>query len=145
MVFVKDKQFDFHGALFTIKVLTSETDGIYTILDVIHPPNVGPALHLHPKGSETFYIINGDYKFILDGKSIKGKAENVIFVPKGVPRRFVVGHNGGHALVISPLELEFYFFKISELLDKGQVSYVTESNIGEQFCQDLLDSTKHWK
>ncbi|MBA3978886.1 MAG: cupin domain-containing protein [Nitrosopumilus sp.] len=142
---MKDKQFDFHGALFTIKVLTSETDGSYTILDVIHPPNVGPALHLHPKGSETFYIIKGDYEFILDGKSIKGKAGDVIYVPKGVPHRFVVGYNGGHALVISPPELEFYFFKVSELLDKGEVSYVTESNIGKQYGQVLLDSTKHWK
>jgi hypothetical protein len=39
---VKDKPFNFHGAKFTIKVLTSETDGSYTILDVIHPPDIGP-------------------------------------------------------------------------------------------------------
>ena len=42
----------------------------YTILDIIHPPNIGPALHIHPKGSETFYIVEGDYEFILDGKSV---------------------------------------------------------------------------
>ena len=52
--FVKNKPFDFHGAKFTIKVLTSETNGIYTILDVIHPPHIGLAFHIHPNGSETF-------------------------------------------------------------------------------------------
>ena len=145
MVFVKDKPFDFHGATFTIKVLTSETNGSYTILDVIHPPNVGPALHLHPKGSETFYIIEGHYEFILNGKSINGKSGDIIFVPKGTPHRFVVGQNGGHALVISPPELEFYFLKVSELFGKGEVSYITESNIGERYGQVFLDSTKHWK
>ena len=142
---MKDKPFDFHGAIFTIKVLTSETNGSYTILDVIHPPNVGPASHMHPKGSETFYIIEGDYEFILDGESLLGKPGDVIFVPKATPHRFVVGHNGGHALVISPPDLEFYFLKVSELLNKGEVSNMTESNIGKQYGQVFLDSTNHWK
>jgi quercetin dioxygenase-like cupin family protein len=142
---VKDKPFDFHGAKFTIKVLTSETNGSYTILDVIHPPNLGPSLHRHPKGSETFYIVEGYYEFILDGKSVTGKPGDIIFVPKGAPHRFVVGYKGGHAVVISPPELEFYFFKVSELLDKGEVSYETESSIGKQYGQVFLDNTKHWK
>ena len=47
------------------------------ILDVIHPPNLGPALHIHPKGSETFYIVEGDYEFILNRKSVTGKTEDV--------------------------------------------------------------------
>jgi quercetin dioxygenase-like cupin family protein len=143
---VKDKPFDFHGAKFTIKVLTSETNGSYTILDIIHPPNLGPALHKHPKGSETFYIVEGDYEFILEGKSVVGKPRDVIFVPKEVPHRFVVGEQGGHALVISPPELEFYFFKVSELLlEKGEISYETEASLGKQYGQVFLDSTKHWK
>lgn len=142
---MKDKPFDFHGAKFTIKVLTSESNGTYTILDIMHPPSLGPALHIHPKGSETFYIIEGDYEFILDGKLVRAKTGDVIFVPKGVPHRFIVGHKGGHALVISPPELEFYFFKVSELLAKGEVSYETESSIGKHYGQVFLDNTKHWK
>jgi quercetin dioxygenase-like cupin family protein len=146
MVFVKDKPFDFHGATFTIKVLTSETNGRYTVLDVIHPPDVGPALHMHPKGSETFYIIDGHYEFILNGKSLKGSPGDVISVPKETPHKFVVGQKGGHALVISPPDLEFYFLKVSELLGKGDVSHITESSIGEQYGQVFLDiNNKHWK
>jgi len=142
---MKDKTFDFHGAKFTIKVLSSETDHRYTVLDVIHPPDVGPALHNHPRGSETFYIIDGDYLFILDGKSIEGKPGNTIFVPKGIPHRFEVGTKGGHAIVISPPELEFYFFNVSELLGKGDVSYEEESRIGNKYGQVFLDNTKHWR
>jgi quercetin dioxygenase-like cupin family protein len=142
---MKDKPFDFHGAKFTIKVLTSETNGNYTVLDVIHPPNLGPALHMHPRGPETFYIIDGNYEFVLDGKSIMGKSGDVIFVPTGAPHRFVVGEKGGHAIVISPPDLEFYFFKVGELLDKGEVSYQTEFDIGKQYGQVFLDKTKHWK
>ena len=142
---MKDKPFDFHGAKFTIKVLTSETNGSFTVLDIDHPPNLGPALHMHPKGSETFYIVDGEYEFFLDDKAIMGRTGDVIFVPKGAPHRFVVGKQGGHALVISPPDLEFYFYKVSELLAKGEVSYQTESDIGKQYGQVFLDSTKHWK
>jgi len=142
---MKNETFDFHGSKFTIKVLTSETDGNYTVLDVIHPPNVGPALHMHPQGPETFYIIEGNYEFILDGKSIMVKVGDVIFVPKEAPHRFVAGSNGGHIVVISPPQLEFYFWEISKLLDKEKVSFETESNIAKQYGQIFLDNTNHWE
>ena len=142
---MKDKTFDFHGAKFTIKVLTSETDYRYTVLDIIHPPNLGPALHKHPRGSETFYIVEGDYIFVLDGKPIRDKPGDTICVPKETPHRFEVGPKGGHAIVISPPELEFYFFNVSELLSTREVSYDEESYIGTKYGQVFLDDTKHWK
>ena len=37
---MKGKPFDFHGAKFTIKVLSSETDYKFTVLDIFHPPTV---------------------------------------------------------------------------------------------------------
>lgn len=142
---MKDKPFDFHGAKFTIKVLSSETDYKYTVLDILHPPNLGPALHTHPTGSETFYIVDGNYRFIIDGKRVESKPGDTVFVPKNTPHRFEVGTEGGHAIIISPPELEFYFFKVGELLSNGQISYEEESNIGKKYGQVFLDSTKHWR
>jgi len=72
------------------------------------------------------------------------KAGDVIFVPKGAPHRFISGKNGGHSLVISPPELEFYFYKVSELLVKGKVSMETESSIAKQYGQVFIDNSKHW-
>ena len=145
MEFMKDKPFDFHGATFTITVLSSETENKYTVMDIMHPPNLGPALHTHPKGPETFYIVSGNYHFFLDGISIECKPGDTIFVPKNTPHRFEVGRSGGHAIVISPPELEFYFFKVGELLAKRQVSYEEESTIGKKYGQVFLDDTKHWQ
>ena len=53
-----------------------------------------------------------------------------------------MGYKGGHALLISPPEFEFYFFKVSELLDKAQVSYETESIIGKTIWSDFLRQHK---
>ena len=79
---MKDKPFNFHGAIFTIKVLTSETNGKYTVMDVIHPPDLGPALHMHPMGPETFYIIEGEYEFVVGEKSLSGKSGGYNFCSK---------------------------------------------------------------
>jgi quercetin dioxygenase-like cupin family protein len=141
---VKNKTFDFHGSKFTIKILTSESNSKYTVLDVLHAPNVGPALHTHPRGPETFCVLKGDYEFILNDKSIMAKTGDIICVPIGSPHRFVTGENGGHVIVISPPNLEFYFWEVSKLLEKGTISYEQESDIGKKYGQFFLDDTKHW-
>ncbi|CUR52005.1 protein of unknown function [Nitrosotalea devaniterrae] len=90
-----DRTFDFHGSLMTIKSLTAETGGAYTILYAIHPPNVGPSLHLHTRGNECFYVIKGNYNFILRNESINAVPGDVVIVPKDTPHKFTTGASGG--------------------------------------------------
>ena len=141
---MKNQPFDFHGSQFTVKVLSSESNDRYTVLDVIHAPNIGPAEHQHPAGPETFSVLDGDYEFFLNGESIKAKAGDVICVPTGASHRFVTGDNGGHVIVISPPNLEFYFWEVSQLLAKGDVSFEQESEIGKKYGQIFLGGSKHW-
>jgi quercetin dioxygenase-like cupin family protein len=141
---VKNQPFDFHGSQFTIKVLSSESNDRYTVLDILHAPNIGPAEHQHPAGPETFCIVEGEYEFFLDGKSTQAKASDVVCVPTGARHRFLTGANGGHAIVISPPNLEFYFWEVSKLLEKGTVSFEKESGIGKKYGQIFLDGSKHW-
>jgi quercetin dioxygenase-like cupin family protein len=141
---MKNQPFDFHGSQFTIKVLSSESNDRYTVLDVIHAPNIGPAEHQHPAGPETFGVLEGEYEFFLNGESIKAKAGDVICVPTGASHRFVTGPNGGHVTVISPPNLEFYFWEVSQLLAKDNVSFKQESEIGKKYGQIFLDGSKHW-
>jgi len=143
---MKDQPFDFHGSQFTIKVLSSESSNRYTVLDIIHAPNIGPAEHHHPSGPETFCVLEGNYEFFLNNKSINAKAGDVICIPTGALHRFVTGSNGGHAIVISPPNLEFYFWEVSKLLAKGNdVSFEQESQIGKKYGQIFLsDNSKHW-
>ena len=141
---MKNQPFDFHGSQFTIKVLSSESNDRYTVLDVLHAPNIGPAEHQHPAGPETFCIVEGEYEFFLDGQPIKAKTGDVVCAPTGALHRFVTGANGGHAIVFSPPNLEFYFWEVSKLLAKGDVSFEQESEIGKKYGQIFLDGSQHW-
>ena len=142
---MKNTTFDFHGTKFTIKVLTSETNGAYTIIHFVHPPNVGPALHMHPRGSESFHIIKGGYKFLIGNKTIDTTAGDTITVPKGTPHKFNAESNGGEFIVTSPPDLENYFYEVSQILTKGNVTWDVESTIAKKHGQVFLDSDNHWR
>ena len=141
---MKNQPFDFHGSQFTIKVLSSESSNRYTVLDILHAPNIGPAEHQHPAGPETFHIVEGNYEFFLNGESIMAKAGDTVCVPIGALHRFVTGEKGGHVIVISPPNLEFYFWDVSKLLSERKVTFEEESEIGKKYGQIFSDGSKHW-
>ncbi len=52
---------NFHGTKMTIKVSGYDSDGRYTLIEMIHPPNTGPALHIHSMAPEAYYVLDGQY------------------------------------------------------------------------------------
>lgn len=51
----------FRGTKMTVKVSGEASEGTYSLIEMLHPPNVGPALHRHPTGAEGFYVLDGEY------------------------------------------------------------------------------------
>lgn len=144
VVFMKNTPFDFHGTKMTIQVSTSETGGAYCVIHFVHPPNVGPALHMHPQHPETFHVFKGNYKFLIGEKHVDAKAGDTLTVPKGTPHKFSVGSDGGEFLVIGPPDLDSYFYETSQLSTKGKVDWEVESAIAKKYGQVFLENTNHW-
>ena len=128
----------------TVKLSTADTAGAYSVIEMIHPPNVGPALHIHPRGPESFFIIEGSYTFVRGGETITLDAGQAISVPAGAQHRYTVGSTGGRALVICPPELEHYFQIVAERLKHGALPIAEEFAIASRYGQDFLDSSSHW-
>ena len=72
------------------------------------------------------------------------KAGDTVCVPTGALHRFVTGEKGGHAIVISPPNLEFYFWEVSKLLSERKIPFEEESEIGKKYGQIFSDGSKHW-
>jgi hypothetical protein len=51
------------GGSVTIKAHTRNTNGSLTVLEFVHPPKAGPALHTHFREDEVWYVLEGDYRF----------------------------------------------------------------------------------
>jgi quercetin dioxygenase-like cupin family protein len=136
--------FDFRGTRMRVSLSTAETAGAYSVIEMIHPPNVGPALHVHPRGPESFLILEGSYSFVRGMETTELVAGQAICIPAGTPHRYKVGATGGRAIVICPPELENYFLSVSELLKRGALPVTQEFAIASKHGQDFLDSSGHW-
>jgi quercetin dioxygenase-like cupin family protein len=116
----------------------------YSLVEMAHPPHVGPALHRHPGGDEAFYVLEGEYEIRCGDRTFVGEQGSFVFVPRGTPHGYTVGPSGGRVLVITPAGLERYFAEVADRLAKGPVSMDDEAEIAARYGQEFLDRLRHW-
>jgi hypothetical protein len=42
-------EINFRGTKMSVKVSEEDSERIYSLIEMVHPPNIGPALHVHPR------------------------------------------------------------------------------------------------
>lgn len=134
----------FHGTRMRLHLRTAETGGAYGLIEIWHPPNVGPALHLHLRGPETFLVLEGSYRFTRGEETVLAGPGAALTVPAGVPHRYDVGSDGGHLIVVCPPGLEGYFEEVARRNQAGPVSLDAEFEIAAACGQEFLDRAGHW-
>lgn len=72
------------------------------------PPGVGPPLHRHARENEFFYVLEGTFRFRVDGKDHDAPAGSFVFAPRGSLHSFAnTGAQLGRLLVWTvPPEIE---------------------------------------
>jgi len=69
----------------TLKATADETNGAFTVAEVIAQPQLGPPPHTHEREDESFYVIEGEFECSLDnGTPFVVKAGSFVHLPKGV-------------------------------------------------------------
>ncbi len=111
---------------------------------MVHPPNIGPALHIHTAAPEAYYILKGDYLIKYSNEVYQATKGDFVFIPKGIPHNYKSGANGGRVVVISPAGLEKYFREVSDILKTDSISWELEQEIASRYGQTFLDHMKHW-
>jgi mannose-6-phosphate isomerase-like protein (cupin superfamily) len=70
--------------LFEFKVVSDDTNGAFSLLEVSAGPDFGPPTHIHHREDETFYILEGSFEFSLGGRTFTAGAGSLVYLPKGV-------------------------------------------------------------
>ena len=138
------KSINWHNSKMTFKTTLAQTDNLYSTILVENPAGVGPALHLHPNGPETFFIIEGDYTFTLSGNTFQATKGDFILIPKGEPHKYKSGTKGGVMLVTTPSSVENYFIQISDKYQKGEISLEYEFECARKNGQLFLEKEGHY-
>jgi mannose-6-phosphate isomerase-like protein (cupin superfamily) len=97
------------GGLATIKATGEQTDGRYSLVEILVPefPKEEGLLHIHHFEDEGFYVLEGEMTFYVGERTIKARPGTFLFGPKDVPHAFTVESGPARLLfVLSPAGME---------------------------------------
>lgn len=123
----------------TCRVLAeaATTGGRCSIFEEHTPAGAGPPLHRHGVDDEFFFVLEGRYRFVLDGREITAEPGSFIAAPKGSVHTFVnAGGTPGRMLVVAmPAGLEGPFREAQALEREGRA---TPEALGAAFARFRL-------
>jgi mannose-6-phosphate isomerase-like protein (cupin superfamily) len=89
------------GELVTCKVQSHQTGGAYSLFETVTQPGGGPPPHVHHREDEGFWVLEGEYEFVVEGRATRAGAGSLVYVPRGkLHTHKNVGEKPGRMLII---------------------------------------------
>ena len=86
--------------LITRKVSSEQTGGAYSLFEVAVVAGGRERPHIQHREDECFYVLEGEFEFLIEGTSVEAGAGSLVYVPKGNLHTFSnVGETIGRMLV----------------------------------------------
>ncbi|HAV62709.1 MAG TPA: cupin domain-containing protein [Verrucomicrobiales bacterium] len=76
------------GDRYLVLASGQQTGGAYCLLEATVPPGGGPPPHYHTREEESFYVLEGEMTFTVDGRTVVGRPGSFVQVPRNVPHAF---------------------------------------------------------
>jgi quercetin dioxygenase-like cupin family protein len=90
----------FNGALQNIKVPGAWSGDAFSLVEVTSTEGRATGLHADPS-HETFYLLEGEILFHVDGEEHRAQAGETVAIPRGVPHAFLVISDTARFLVLN--------------------------------------------
>jgi quercetin dioxygenase-like cupin family protein len=81
----QDPAYWFLNQLAILKATTSSTGGAFSMVELTSFPGHETPYHLHHVEDEAFYVLDGEFTFILNGTKTVLQRSGYIFLPRGIP------------------------------------------------------------
>jgi mannose-6-phosphate isomerase-like protein (cupin superfamily) len=100
-----------------VKLDSKATDDVMSAFEIILEPGQGPGEHVHTREHELWYVLAGEFRFLLGDKLVHQPTGGLAFGPRGVSHTFQnVGNTEGRLLVITARAgLESFFLTYDRL------------------------------
>src|SRR5215208_7122995 len=103
--------------IITLIATGEQTGGSIGVLEATSPPGYGPPRHVHYSYDELFYVLEGEFLFLVGERQVSGSAGTFVFIPRGtIHAAKVIGREPGKVLVAYiPGGLERSFEEFAQL------------------------------
>ena len=107
----------------TIKISSRDTGGEFTVFEGRIKPFQGPPLHRHRDQDESWYVVEGKFRFEVDGQEIHAGAGATIFAPRGSRHTFqnIGAAPGVIVTTVIPGGLDIFFEELEMVTPRGTV------------------------
>ena len=106
-----------------IFVATGEqTGGAFSLFDNYTPPGAGIPPHFHTREDEAFWVIEGTFRFWVDGEDVDLGPGGFVFLPRNTPHGFTnIGDETGRMLIqTTPGGFDIFFSEVGEPIVEGE-------------------------
>jgi quercetin dioxygenase-like cupin family protein len=100
----------FNGALVTVKTPGEWSDDAFSLVEVSSTAGRATGLHADPS-HETFYVLDGEMLFHVDGHEHRAGVGDTIAIRRGVPHAFLVVSDAARFLVLNTPGTHDRFFR----------------------------------
>lgn len=128
------------GTPMLLRVFGRDTNGTIAVVESIDAPSSGPPPHIHHREDETFQILEGEYEFMIAGKTVAAKTGDTLFAPRGIPHtyRCVSASGGKLSVVLTPSGFENFFAEIGAMSPQQQQDIPRVIAIGKNYGLEIL-------
>ena len=128
------------GTAMLIRLHGRDTNGVVSAVETHDGPGGGPPPHVHHREDETFQILEGEYEFMIGGRTILAKQGTTLFAPRGIAHTYrYVGKTPGRLMtVITPAGFEGFFEEIGAMSPQQQQDIPRVIEIGKKYELEIL-------
>lgn len=129
------------GNELVIKISSRDTGGAFAVFEGRTQPLGGPPLHRHRDQDEWWYIIEGEYRFEVDGQEIYAAAGATVFAPRGSCHTFQnVGPAPGRTVTtVVPGGIDLFFEEVETVAPRGTAPDPAKlAPVFQKYGQELL-------
>jgi quercetin dioxygenase-like cupin family protein len=124
------------GDTYRIVVSGDDTEGAYSVIDMLIPPGGGPPPHAHAKFQEAFYVMEGEIEVRTEAQKYTAKKGTFINIPFGglVHQFRNMSTSVAHLLcIITPAGMEKMFEELGRPIQQG--TFMPPPNMGPEQIQ----------
>lgn len=90
----------FLGELYHLRVTGEDTGGEFAVIETRGSRGHGSPMHVHRVASETFVVLDGELRVVVDGAEHRAGAGSAAVLPAGRPHGFVVTSDSARYLTL---------------------------------------------
>ncbi|MEM7236896.1 MAG: cupin domain-containing protein [Pseudomonadota bacterium] len=119
-----------------VKVSAADTGGQYTLMEDNLKATFALGLHMHRYHAETFYILEGEVDFYVDGDWMTAVPGSCIHIPPGVPHSCTIGkgHERARMLMIyQPSGFDQFLAEMATMTEAELADHATMDALNEKY------------